>query len=93
MPAGSPVPTYNPSQRPISTIAALARVMHWVNRDLPFGGVGASGMGSYHLRATFDTFSHMRSVQVSGTFTDIPLRYPPYAGKLGRFRKLLRYLG
>lgn len=66
---------------------------HFVNRDLPFGGVGASGMGRYHKQASFDTFSHMRSVQVAGFVPDIAVKYPPYEGRLGMFRRVLRYLG
>jgi aldehyde dehydrogenase (NAD+) len=46
--------------------------------DLPFGGVGPSGMGAYHGKATFDTFSHRKSVLDKGTFPDPALRYPPY---------------
>lgn len=64
---------------------------HYVNRDLPFGGIGPSGMGRYHRQASFDTFSHHRSVQVAGTFPDIRLKYPPYDGKLGLLRQFLRY--
>jgi aldehyde dehydrogenase (NAD+) len=65
---------------------------HYANRGLPFGGIGPSGMGRYHRRASFDTFSHYRSVQVAGTFPDMPLKYPPYAGKLGLLRQVLRLL-
>jgi aldehyde dehydrogenase (NAD+) len=64
---------------------------HYVNRDLPFGGIGPSGIGQYHHRASFDTFSHYRSVQVAGIFPDVPLKYPPYKGKLGLLRLVLRY--
>ena len=64
---------------------------HYANRNLPFGGVGASGMGRYHHRASFDTFSHFRSVQVAGLFPEIPLKYPPYRGKLGLLRRFLRW--
>ena len=63
---------------------------HYANRDLPFGGIGPSGMGRYHRRASFDTFSHYRSVQIAGTFPDMPLKYPPYQGKLGLLRTVLR---
>ena len=66
-------------------------LVHYVNRDLPFGGIGPSGMGRYHRQASFETFSHYRSVQVAGTFPDIPLKYPPYAGKLGLLRQILRF--
>jgi aldehyde dehydrogenase (NAD+) len=49
-------------------------------------------MGRYHRRASFDTFSHYRSVQVGGTFPDMPLKYPPYAGKFSLLRQVLRLL-
>ena len=55
---------------------------------LPFGGVGESGMGRYHGRASFDTFSYERSVVTNTFLFDIKLRYPPYAGKLKWIRKL-----
>lgn len=58
---------------------------------LPFGGVGQSGMGAYHGKATFDTFTHYRSVLLRGNRPDIPLRYPPYNGKkLAVVRRLLK---
>jgi aldehyde dehydrogenase (NAD+) len=50
---------------------------------LPYGGVGNSGMGRYHGRKSFETFSNMRSVLVKSNLIDIPLRYPPY----GRFQE------
>ena len=56
---------------------------------LPFGGVGASGMGSTHGEAGFLAFSQQRSVLERGFRLDLPLRYPPYAGKLGLMRRLL----
>ena len=52
------------------------------NRHLPFGGVGESGIGAYHGKAGFDTFSHLRAEMVRGAWLDVPLRYPPYGGKL-----------
>jgi aldehyde dehydrogenase (NAD+) len=45
---------------------------------LPYGGVGNSGMGRYHGRKSFETFSNMRSVIVKSNLLDLPLRYPPY---------------
>jgi aldehyde dehydrogenase (NAD+) len=63
---------------------------HYVNRDLPFGGVGPSGMGRYHHEASFNTFSHFRSIQVAGTFPEILWKYPPYGGKFGLLRQILR---
>jgi aldehyde dehydrogenase (NAD+) len=53
-------------------------VMQLVGPQLPFGGVGASGMGAYHGRTGFETFSHRKSVLVKGTRMELPLRYPPY---------------
>ena len=55
-------------------------VMHLAVPELPFGGVGSSGMGAYHGRASFDTFSHARSVLTKSERLDVPLRYPPYSG-------------
>lgn len=54
-------------------------VMHLAVPDLPFGGVGASGMGAYHGRASFDTFSHKRAVLTKSEHFDVPLRYPPFS--------------
>lgn len=53
-------------------------IMHVVNDKVPFGGVGNSGMGSYHGKLTFDAFTHRRSIIVTPTWFDIPLRYMPY---------------
>lgn len=54
-------------------------IMHLTSSQMPFGGVGYSGMGSYHGKAGFDTFSHRKSVVNSLGHPDIPLRYQPYA--------------
>jgi aldehyde dehydrogenase (NAD+) len=56
---------------------------------LPFGGVGESGLGSYHGQAGFLTFSHQRSVLERPFWLDLPFRYPPYKGKLGLVKWLL----
>lgn len=53
-------------------------IMHIANENLPFGGVGNSGMGAYHGRLSFDAFSHRRAVVVSPRKFDIPFRYMPY---------------
>ncbi|MFM8545110.1 MAG: aldehyde dehydrogenase family protein [Vulcanococcus sp.] len=58
--------------------------------ELPFGGVGNSGMGSYHGEAGFQTFSHRRSVLRRPFQLDVPLRYPPYGQRLPLIRRLLR---
>jgi len=54
-------------------------VMHLAVPELPFGGVGPSGMGAYHGRASFDTFSHQKSVLVKSEWFDLPLRYAPFS--------------
>lgn len=53
-------------------------VIHVASSHLAFGGVGASGMGRYHGKSSFDTFSHDRSIVRKSTWIDIPLRYHPY---------------
>lgn len=53
-------------------------VIHFSNKNLPFGGVGASGMGNYHGKASFLAFSHQRGVVRSYTWIDLAFRYPPY---------------
>jgi beta-apo-4'-carotenal oxygenase len=57
---------------------------------LAFGGVGDSGTGAYRGRASFDTFTHRRSVTTTPGWMEklIDIRYPPYAGKLVKFRKM-----
>lgn len=53
-------------------------MQHLANPNLPFGGVGNSGMGAYHGKWGFDAFSHYKSVQKKATWIDVPLKYPPY---------------
>ena len=53
-------------------------IMHIANENIPFGGVGNSGMGRYHGRESFDAFSHRRSVVITPTWLDLPFRYMPY---------------
>lgn len=53
-------------------------IIHLASNNLPFGGVGASGMGSYHGEAGFRTFSHEKSIVNKSTRFDLPLRYQPY---------------
>lgn len=63
-------------------------LVHFVNDKLPFGGVGNSGMGAYHGKHTFDTFSHKKSITKRGTWLDISLRYAPYKNKIKWLKKL-----
>jgi aldehyde dehydrogenase (NAD+) len=65
-------------------------VVHLAVPELPFGGVGESGMGKYHGRASFETFSHAKSVLTKSESLEIPLRYPPYSeSKFKWLRRLL----
>jgi aldehyde dehydrogenase (NAD+) len=63
-------------------------VMHLSNSALPFGGVGNSGMGAYHGKEGFKTFSHTKSILESKTWLEIKLRYAPYRGKLALIKRL-----
>ncbi|KAM3308726.1 Aldehyde dehydrogenase [Capsicum baccatum] len=63
--------------------------LHVANSSLPFGGVGESGMGSYHGRFSFDTFSHKKAVLRRNFSGDAPQRYPPYTPGKARFLKAL----
>lgn len=67
-------------------------ISHLANPNLPFGGVGSSGLGSYHGIASFDVFSHQKSVLHRGTWLDLPFRYPPYCNKLKLLRKFFKWL-
>ena len=65
-------------------------VMHLTNANLPFGGVGASGMGSYHGAKSFETFSHYKSVLVKGKM-EVNIKYPPYTKeKLELVKKIMK---
>ena len=68
-------------------------IVHLANSRLPFGGIGSSGIGSYHGKASFELFSHKKSVVRRSTWFDNNLRYAPYKNKLGLVRKIMKYLG
>ncbi len=53
-------------------------IMHIANENVPFGGVGNSGMGRYHDKDSFEAFSHTRSIIATGIWIDLPFRYMPY---------------
>lgn len=63
-------------------------IMHIANENIPFGGVGNSGMGRYHEKDSFEAFSHTRSIVSTGTFIDLPFRYMPYK-LFGLVKKIL----
>lgn len=62
-------------------------VVHLATSEMGFGGVGESGMGSYHGKDGFDAFSHYKSVMDKKTWIDLPMRYAPYKSRL--YEKLL----
>lgn len=67
-------------------------LLHYLQDDLPFGGVGASGMGSYHGREGFETFSHKKAVFLQrgfGGFTGAKLLYPPYGKIAGMLERIM----
>ncbi|KIM12835.1 MAG: aldehyde dehydrogenase [Sulfuricurvum sp. PC08-66] len=66
-------------------------VMHLTNSRLPFGGVGASGIGSYHGKYGFDTFSHHKSVLVKWSRFELSLKYAPYTR--WKYRVMQRIFG
>ena len=68
-------------------------IVHLANSRLPFGGIGSSGIGSYHGKASFELFSHKKSIVRRYTWFDNNLRYAPYKNKLGLVRKIMKYLG
>ncbi|HEX6039022.1 aldehyde dehydrogenase family protein [Longimicrobium sp.] len=64
-------------------------ICHLANPDLPFGGVGESGQGSYHGHAGFRAFSHERAVLHAGRWSLAPLYYPPYGPKMRRMASMI----
>ncbi|OIW00359.1 hypothetical protein TanjilG_29926 [Lupinus angustifolius] len=64
-------------------------VLHVATRGLPFGGIEESGMGSYHGKFSFDTFSHKKSILYRGFEADTSLRYPPYTPKKEKLLKAI----
>ncbi|MCU0749994.1 MAG: aldehyde dehydrogenase family protein [Akkermansiaceae bacterium] len=68
-------------------------ISHILARDLPFGGLGESGMGQYHGKASFDAFTHRRAVMKRSTAFDPNFRYPPPALALPALKRMLRIFG
>ena len=66
-------------------------VLHLASSRLPFGGVGNSGMGAYHGKQSFLTFSHQKGILKTPAWPEVPLRYPPYTAKKDLWaRRLLK---
>ena len=63
---------------------------HLTNHHLPFGGIGNSGMGHYHGKFSFNTFSHQKTVMKTPTWFDPAIKYPPFKGKLKLFKWIIR---
>lgn len=67
-------------------------VVHIANDRLPFGGIGSSGMGKYHGKSTFETFSHYKPYISRPLWIDPPLRYPPFKNKINFMKKILKII-
>ncbi len=65
-------------------------IVHLCNAELPFGGVSSSGSGQYHGRYTYETFSRPKSILTTPTWFDPAFKYPPYKGKLGLLKWLMK---
>lgn len=65
-------------------------ISHIITPYLPFGGTGDSGMGAYHGRCGYETFTHAKSILSKPFRPDLPVRYPPLTGKLDLLQKILR---
>ena len=63
-------------------------VVHLATSHMPFGGVGDSGIGGYHGKASFETFTHKKSIMKKANIIDIPVRYAPFKNKLKILQKL-----
>ncbi len=63
---------------------------HLTNHYLPFGGRGNSGIGEYHGKSSFETFSHRKAVMKTPTWFDPNIKYPPLKGKLWLFKKIVK---
>jgi aldehyde dehydrogenase (NAD+) len=63
---------------------------HFTNPHLPFGGVGNSGLGAYHGKSSFDTFTREKAVMKTPAFPDPWIKYPPFKGKMKWFKFFLK---
>jgi aldehyde dehydrogenase (NAD+) len=63
-------------------------IIHLATSEMGFGGFGESGMGSYHGKAGFDTFSHYKSIVDKKTWLDLPMRYQPYQKFYGKLIRM-----
>lgn len=70
------------------SVCINATILQTVNPNLPFGGVGNSGVGSYHGKYSFDTFSHSKSIMDKKHWPELNISYPPYGNKLRILKKI-----
>ena len=61
-------------------------MLQFSNKRLPFGGVGESGIGSYHGKYGYQAFTHQKSIVKKMKWLDVPVRYAPYDKKLKKFK-------
>ena len=67
-------------------------IIQYTNDKLPFGGIGHSGIGSYHGKFSFDTFTHYKPIVIKSFWFDIWVRYAPYPKKFKLIKKLLNII-
>jgi aldehyde dehydrogenase (NAD+) len=67
-------------------------LLHFATVHMPLEGVGTSGMGNYHGRYGFDTFTHRKSILSASMWMDLPLKYPPFPAFKGFIRWIMRSL-
>lgn len=65
-------------------------ILHVGTTNLPFGGIGTSGMGAYHGKKSFDTFTHEKGIVERGTFIEFPFRFAPFKKKVDILRKVIK---
>ncbi|MBD7915029.1 aldehyde dehydrogenase [Clostridium sp. Sa3CUN1] len=65
-------------------------IIHVASSKLPFGGVGLSGIGNYHGKASFDTFSHSKSIVKRGTLLEFPFRFAPYNDRIHLLKRFMK---
>lgn len=65
-------------------------IIHVANGNLPFGGIGTSGLGNYHGKESFEAFTHKRSIMKRGTFIEFNIRFAPYGERVKLLRKIMK---
>ena len=65
-------------------------IWQFANHYMPFGGIGSSGMGAYHGKHSFNTFTHIKPVMKTPVWFDPAIKYPPFKGRLKLFKWLIR---